>query len=110
MGLIARLAGHIPIVSSEARQMPAHIHAFLTLREAAQELKMSSKTLARWLNAFPADPPLFARPGRDYIISREDVGRIYDALKSRDKTRPQVAPRDPFASRLTHPKRKSSRN
>lgn len=53
----------------------------LKLKDAADALHMCGKTLAKFLRQNPQDPPLFAKPGRDYIISPDDVLRIYVLLQ-----------------------------
>jgi hypothetical protein len=39
------------------------------------------RSLAKWLRENPQNPPVFAKPGRDYIISEADFSRIYEAMK-----------------------------
>lgn len=52
-----------------------------TLEEAAAELHMCGKTLAAFLRKYPQDPPLYAKPGRDYLISPSDLLRIYRIMQ-----------------------------
>jgi Helix-turn-helix domain len=61
---------------------------FLTISEVAALLRMHPRTLAEWLRAHPAELPLFAKPGRDYIISAGDVERIYEAMRDAPRDRP----------------------
>lgn len=53
----------------------------LTLDEVAEHCRCSTKTLAKFLRENPQEPPLFAKPGRDYLISPADRDRIYEAMK-----------------------------
>jgi hypothetical protein len=53
----------------------------LTLEDAAGRLHCTPKTLAAWLKKNPQEPPLFAKPGRDYIISPAYFLRIYKVLQ-----------------------------
>lgn len=61
--------------------MTADGEEYLTLNEAAGRLHICGKTLSDFLRKHPAEPPLFAKPGRDYLISRSDVERIYEKMK-----------------------------
>jgi len=74
----------------------------LTLKEAARHLRMTGKTLASFLRAHPAEPPLFAKPGRDYLISARDLDRIYDAMKQATHAKHAHAPlhRSPSHERI----------
>ena len=56
---------------------------YLTLDEAARELRICARTLAVFLTNNPAEPPLFARIGKKYLISPSDLSRIYEAMKFR---------------------------
>jgi hypothetical protein len=62
---------------------PGHQPALtvLTLAEAAARLRVCSKTLAGFLKSHPAEPPLFARAGRQFLISEKDLTRIYEEMK-----------------------------
>lgn len=53
----------------------------LSLDEAANMLGICGKTLAAYLKSNPTDPPLFAKFGRKYIISPDDLDHIYQMLQ-----------------------------
>lgn len=53
------------------------VEACMGLDTAAARLGCCAKTLATFLRKNPQFPPLFAKPGRDYIISPADLDRIY---------------------------------
>jgi hypothetical protein len=56
-------------------RLPDPADIILTLAEAAARLRICSKTLATFLKAHPAEPPLYARVERQYLISIRDVHR-----------------------------------
>jgi hypothetical protein len=66
---------------------------FLTLQEAAAELRVCAKTLSEFLKAHPAELPLYARVGRQYLISTIDLYRIYEAMKSCHSSSPDEGAR-----------------
>lgn len=49
---------------------------FLTLQEAAAELRVCAKTLSGYLKTHPSDPSLHARAGRQHLISTTDLERM----------------------------------
>ncbi|HEY8947386.1 MAG TPA: hypothetical protein VIM56_00735 [Rhizomicrobium sp.] len=59
----------------------------LTLREAANHFRMTTKSFSKFLKENERDPPLFAKSGRTYLFSQQDIERIYDAMKPCQKNR-----------------------
>jgi excisionase family DNA binding protein len=49
---------------------------YLTLEEAAAQLRLCTKTLAKFLKANPRQPALYARVGRHYLIAASDLDRM----------------------------------
>lgn len=64
--------------------------AFLTIKEAAAELRKTPRWLQDWLRTNPVDcvgTPYFTKIGRDKLFSQSDISRIAGAFREQTRCR-----------------------